>query len=165
VRSSPAPGAPKQPAGLVATEFVPYGETPFAGARLERLRTLTATLEQQGFKGRLRVESFVGDFCLSGNVGDGFTIADAKLNVERCDLVGNPFDDGLSSAQRQSVDFANHAATLRRRTGGAIVVEVVNAGRRRPIDYPQQDETTTAGAWNDVAEQNNRVEFNLLPGA
>jgi hypothetical protein len=44
-------------------------------------------------------------------------------------------------------------------------VEVVNAGRRRPIDYPQQDETTTAGAWNDVAEQNNRVEFNLLPGA
>ena len=34
-----------------------------------------AQLEAQNFRGRIVVESFIGDFCLSGNAGDGFTVA------------------------------------------------------------------------------------------
>jgi hypothetical protein len=79
--------------------------------------------------------------------------------------VGNPFDDSLSVAQRQSVDFANFVATLRRRTGGDIQIEVVNGGRSQPVAYPEQDERTTAGSWNTVAAQNNRVEFHVLPAS
>ena len=89
-------------------------------------------LEEQKFSGRIRVESFVGDFCLVGNPNEGFQLADAGAAASKCDLVGNPFDDSLSNAQRQSVDFANFMATLRRRTDGDIQVEVVNAGRRHP---------------------------------
>jgi CheY-like chemotaxis protein len=152
-------------AGPVATEYVPYGETPFAGDRLERLRTLATMLEGQQFKGRIRVESFVGDFCLSGNANDGCALAEAGLAAPKCDLVGNPFDDALSAAQHQSVDFANFTAMLRQRTGGNIQVDVVNAGRREPVAYPEQDEKTTAGAWNTVAAQNNRVEFSVLPAS
>jgi CheY-like chemotaxis protein len=153
------------PSGPLATEFVPYGEAPLSGSRLERLRSIAATLEGQQFRGRIRVESYVGDFCLSGNAGDGFTVAEPALASGKCDLVGNPFDDSLSPAQRQSVDFANFAATLQRRTGGAIQVDVVNAGRARPVAYPDQDEKTTAGAWNTVAGRNNRVEFHVVPSA
>jgi CheY-like chemotaxis protein len=159
----PADDFPPPPAAAVATELVGYGETPLAGARLERLRSLAATLETQGFAGRIRVESYVGDFCLQGNAGEGFALADSGLPAARCDLVGNPFDDALSPAQRQSVGFANFAAMLQRRTGGAIQIDVVNAGRRQPLAYPEQDEKTTAGAWNAVASRNNRVEFHVLP--
>ena len=109
------------------------------------------------------MESYVGDFCLSGSAGEGFAVADAALPSQRCDLVGNPFEDAISPAQRQSVDFANFAATLRRRTGGAIVVDTVSAGRRNPVEYPEQREGSTAGEWNAVAAQNNRVEFRLVP--
>jgi len=151
--------------GPVATEPVPYGETPFAGSRLDRLRVLAATLETQQFHGRIRVESFVGDFCLAGAAGDGFAPAPAEALASKCDLVGNPFDDSLSTAQRQSLDFANFAAMLQRRTDGAIRVEVVNAGRREPLAYPGQDDKTTAAAWNAVAARNNRVEFSVVPGA
>ena len=105
-------------AGPTAVEFVPYGEAPLAGARLERLRDLAATLEAEGFKGRILVQTFTGDFCLSGNAGEGFEPAAASLPTKDCDLVGNPFDDGLSPAQRQSVDFANFVATLRPAHGG-----------------------------------------------
>jgi CheY-like chemotaxis protein len=153
------------PAGPTAVEYVPYGETPFAGSRLERLRALAATLEAQQFQGRIRVESYVGDFCLAGTPGEGFAVAGAETPASKCDLVGNPFEDGLSAAQRQSVDFANFVATLQRRTGGALKVEVVNAGRRQPVAYPEQDEKTTAASWNAVAARNNRVEFHLQPGA
>ncbi len=153
------------PPGPVATEYVPYGETPFAGKRLERLRALATTLESQGFRGRIRLESYVGDFCLTGNAGDGFAVADGALVSQKCDLVGNPFDDALSIAQRQDVDFANFVAMLRKRTDGAIEVDLVSAGRREPVEYPEQGESTTAGAWNVVAAQNNRVEFHILPSA
>jgi CheY-like chemotaxis protein len=158
-------GAADSAAGPVATEYVPYGETPLAGGRLDRLRALAAMLEEQRFKGRIRVESYVGDFCLVGNPDAGFALADGGAPASKCDLVGNPFDDSLSNAQRQSVDFANFAATLRRRTDGDIQIEVVNAGRRQPVAYPEQNDKTTAGAWNIVAAQNNRVEFHVLPAS
>ena len=151
------------PSGPLAVEYVPYGETPLAEARLDRLRGLAATLEAQGFRGSIVVESYVGDFCLTGGAGEGFVVADAALPSQDCDLVGNPFEDAISPAQRQSVDFANFAATLRQRTGGAIVVDAVSAGRRSPVEYPEQREGSTAGEWNAVAAQNNRVEFRLVP--
>jgi hypothetical protein len=161
----PAHDALAPPAGPMAVEYVPYGETPLAYARLDRLRGLAATLEAQHFSGRIVVESFVGEFCLSGSAGEGYALAEATLPAQKCDVVGNPFEDGLSPAQRQSVDFANFAASLRKRTGGAIVVETVNAGRREPPDLPEQRAGGTAGQWNAVAAQQNRVEFHLAPAA
>jgi hypothetical protein len=149
--------------GPVATEYVPYGEAPLSGNRLERLRALAATLEAQQFRGRVRVESHVGDFCLAGSVTDGFAPADVAIPASKCDTVGNPYEDALSSAQRQSVAFANFVAMLNRRTNGAIRVELVNGGRNHPVSYPEQEEKTTAGAWNAVAAQNNRVDFHVLP--
>jgi CheY-like chemotaxis protein len=156
---------PATPAGPTAVEFVPYGEAPLAGARLERLRGLAATLEAEGFQGRILVETFTGDYCLSGSVGEGFEPAEATLPTKNCDLVGNPFDDAQSPAQRQSVDFANFVATLDRRTAGAIIVETASAGRRSPVLYADQGESSTAGDWNAVAAQNNRVEFRAVPAA
>jgi CheY-like chemotaxis protein len=158
-----APAAVSPPAGPLAVEYVPYGETPLANARLERLRGIAATLEGQRFSGRIMVETYTGDFCLSGNAGEGFAVADPALPAQKCDLVGNPFDDTLSPAQRQSLAFANYIATLRQRTGGAITVEIANAGRGDPVAYPEQGEGSTAGDWNLVAAQNNRVEFRLEP--
>jgi CheY-like chemotaxis protein len=144
-------------------EYVPYGEVPLSGARLERLRTLASTLQSHDFRGRIVVETHTGDFCLAGSPTDGYAPADAKLPSSECAVVGNPFDDALSAAQRQSVDFANFVATLRRRSGGAIQVETVDTGRRSPIPYPRQSDESTAGQWNAVAAQNNRVEFRLAP--
>jgi hypothetical protein len=144
-------------------EYVPYGDAPFGGTRLERLRVLASTLEAQRFRGRIVVEYTVGDFCLTGSPAEGFDVADPTLPLRKCDIVGNPFDDSLSPAQRQTVDFANFVATLRRRSGGAIAVDTVDAGRRSVVEYPEQTETTTAGAWNTIAAQNNRVEIKVVP--
>ncbi|HVN43411.1 MAG TPA: response regulator [Steroidobacteraceae bacterium] len=161
---APAPRAPA-PAASMAIAYVPYGEAPLSGERLERLRGLAAALEAQHFRGTIRIETFVGDFCLTGSPGDGFTVADPALPLQKCDLVGNPFDDALSAAQRQSVAFASFVANLRQRTGGAIGVEVAHSGRRSAVQYPEQGEKTTAGEWNTAAAQNNRVEFRIQPAA
>ena len=147
----------------LAVEYVDYGETPMAGARLERLRSVLVALAQQGFKGTLRIEQHVGEFCLSGNSGEGYTLADPAMPSSRCELVGNPADDALGNAQRQSVAFANLVASAAQRSGGTLDIEVVNLGRDAAASYPVQGEATTAGQWNEVAARHHRVEFRAVP--
>ena len=161
---APAAAPATVPGGApLAVEYVPYGEIPLSGERLERLRELAATLESQQFRGRVVVETHTGDFCLSGGTSEGFEpTAAARPSVE-CDVIGNPFDDSLTAARHQSVDFANFVATLRQRSGGAVEVQIVNADRRHAIPYPKPREGSTAGDWNAVAVQNNRVEFRAVP--
>ncbi|HEY6642093.1 response regulator [Povalibacter sp.] len=144
-------------------EPVPYGETPLAGKRLDRLREMIESLRTGGFKGRVRASTYTGEFCLIGNGIEGYSIAADDLPVKRCDLIGNPFDDSLTAAQRQSLSFANLATSVPQQTGNALSVEVANGGRSVAVPYPEGEALTraTAGEWNRIAAQNNRVEFVL----
>jgi CheY-like chemotaxis protein len=147
------------------TELVPYGEPPLSGARLDRLRDLLDRLKAQNFKGTVRVTTFIGDFCLTGNGIEGFSVAADELLVKKCDLTGNPFEDGLTGAQRQSLPFANLITGVRKDTGGTIAVALSGQGRKPQVQYPDptQNEKLTAGDWNRIASRNNRVEFSVEP--
>jgi CheY-like chemotaxis protein len=141
-------------------EPVPYGEIPFDRSRLEVLRDLLTRLQATGFRGVVKITSQAGLFCLSGNATDGYILAGASSPANKCDLVGNPFEDSLSGQQRQSLAFANLIAGVRQRTAGAITVAIEDAGSGRPIaPYPARVESLTAGEWNRAAAANNRVEF------
>jgi CheY-like chemotaxis protein len=175
---SPAGGASAvsglQAVGLGATtarapqrvESVPYGEVPLDRSRTDALRELLSKLEAQGFHGLVRVTSFAGMFCLNGSGGEGYAPASASIPLSKCELIGNPFDEGLSGPQRQSLAFANLATSVRQRTAGVITVLAENAGASRNVaDYPQRSDNTTAGEWNKAAAANNRVEFTVEPSS
>jgi CheY-like chemotaxis protein len=151
-------------AALPRSEPVPYGEIPFDRSRLDVLRDLLAKLEAQGFHGVVKLTSLTGLYCLSGNATDGFAPANALLPANKCDLVGNPFEESLSGQQRESLAFANLIAGVRQHTSGAIAVVLDNAGSSRPsVPYPPRSESLTAGEWNRAAAANNRVEFAVEP--
>src|ERR1700733_2655945 len=103
---------------VVATrsEPVPYGEIPFDRSRLDALRDLLTKLEAQGFHGVVKITSLSGQFCLIGNATDGYAPGAASLPANKCDVVGNPFEESLSGQQRQSLAFANLVAGVRQRT-------------------------------------------------
>ncbi|MGD0501606.1 MAG: response regulator [Steroidobacteraceae bacterium] len=158
--SAQASSAPGSGAGLPRAEQVPYGELPFDRSRLEVLRDVLTKLEAQNFRGVLKVVSLPGMFCLAGNASDGFAPAPAALPANKCDLVGNPFEESLSGQQRQSIAFANLVAGVRQRTSGAITVAVENsASPRAATPYPARTDALTAGEWNRAAAANNRVEY------
>jgi len=157
---------PGAAAGLLRSEPVPYGELPFDRSRLDVLRDLLAKLEAQGYRGVVKATSLAGMFCLSGNATDGFAPANASLPANKCDLVGNPFEESLSGQQRQSLAFANLVAGVRQRSAGAITVAFENGGSSRAAaQYPPRNESLTAGEWNRAAAANNRVEFTAEPNA
>jgi CheY-like chemotaxis protein len=165
-QAEPAPAAVRTAAAAdVESEPVPYGEAPLAGARLERMRDMITQLKAGGFHGTLKVATYVGEFCLVGNGIEGYSMAADDLPASRCDLRGNPFDDGLSAAQRQSLPFANLVASLRQDKSDQLRVEVEHEGRKPLVPYPRGDQLAkvTAGDWNKIAAQNNRVEFAAQP--
>jgi CheY-like chemotaxis protein len=149
-------------AAPMETETVPYGETPLGGARLERLRRMIDNLKAANFHGRISIATHVGAFCLAGNGVEGYSMAADDLPARRCDLIGNPFEDSLAPAQRQSLAFANLLSALRQEVGDSLSVDVQHHGGELPqAPYPseQQLARTSAGEWNKIAAQNNRVEF------
>jgi len=163
-----APPPPPPPAdavrGSALVEPVPYGETPLAGARLERVSTLLNRLGTQGFHGVVLIRSIPGRFCtVTGSSGTPVLAADAML-ASKCEQIGNPRDDNGSASQRQSVAFANMISTARQNSGGKIDVQI-SAGNSDEVvtAYPAVNDTLTAGEWNRVAAANNRVEVHWQP--
>jgi hypothetical protein len=76
--------------------------------------------------------------------------------------MGNPQDEVPGGAARQPLAFANLAATVRQRTGGAIELELAPGPRERlAASYPAIEQAT-AGQWNAAAQSNNRIEISVI---
>jgi CheY-like chemotaxis protein len=154
-----APEAAEATHGSSLAETVPFGETPLAGARLERVSGLLTRLASSGFHGVVQIRSIPGRFCtVTGPAGTPVLASEALL-YSKCEQVGNSRDDSTSASQRESVAFANMISTARENAGGKIDVQVSVGNPEEVIaSYPVISDTLTAGEWNRAAAANNRVE-------
>ena len=148
-------GAATLPGANTDTISVPYGEQALYGERVRRLRVMLSRLQAEDFKGVVRVTSYVGDFCLSGAAINGYAPAREDIPMRQCDLIGNPFEDGLTAAARQTPEFEGVLAGV----GDTLRVEALNGGRKPSVAYPDRTDGTTAGEWNRAAARNNRLEI------
>ncbi len=162
-RPLPAAAAAPRAAASPRVEVlqVPYGEVPLSAGRLDAVRSLVASLETGGFAGAVTLETVAGVFCLNGNAEEGFSLAPPDQPARECDLRGNPFDESLAGAARQPVAFANLARSLERRTEGRIQLALVQGSPEHQVaPYPALRQST-AGAWNEAAQANNRLEISV----
>ncbi|MGA2563031.1 MAG: response regulator [Steroidobacteraceae bacterium] len=145
-------------------EPVPFGETPLAGSRLERIQGLLARLTAQGFHGSVQIRSIPGRYCMNTPPTAQPIMAADNMPYTRCDSVGNPREDNGSVSLRQSVAFANMIATARENSKGALDLQISAGTSDETITpYPPISEGLTAGEWNRVAAANNRVEVHWQP--
>ncbi len=141
---------------------VPFGEQALAPTRLESVRALVAQLERAAINGVVKIETFSGSFCLSGAGGGGYSLASPATPAAQCEQVGNPIDETQGGTARQPLAFANLAASVRQRTGGAIEIELGPGPRDRlAVSYPAVEQAT-AGQWNAAAQANNRIEISVI---
>ena len=143
---------------------VAFGEAPLGPPRLDALRNFVNQLEREGFAGRIRVEVYAGSYCLDAVPEHGLVLAAPATPAAQCEQFGNPQDDAASGTLRQPLGFANLAATVRRRSNGAIGLELVAGPRERLAAAYPAAESATAGQWNAAAQANNRVEISLVGG-
>jgi CheY-like chemotaxis protein len=163
---APAVPAPSQPPPTARVESlpetglqidtVPFGEPPFALARVERIQALLDRLLAQGFHGTVQIRSFPGRYCLVGGEQMGIPAADTAF--VQCTALGNPLE-GVAASERESAAFAGMIAATRRRGGAGFAVQVSDgSGEETSVEYPTVTEQLTAGEWNRAAAANNRVE-------
>jgi CheY-like chemotaxis protein len=166
VPAQAASEAPPAAPASMALESIPYGEMPLSGSRVESVRAVLTQLVAQSFHGTLRVEVYPGRFCLVGNPADGYNTAPDDLAYSKCELVGNPPLDPVTSTQQKSAAFESMVAEMESQGGGAIRVTVVpGSAARLVMPYPNSaSEGLTAGQWNRAASANNRIEITAVAG-
>ena len=141
-----------------------YDELALDKGRVDFVRELLQRLRAAGFRGRVVLETHVGEFCLRGNNSDGFRLAAPDLPVTRCALIGNPVQPTDLPSAHQSLRFANLIGSAALAADG-IEVEVANLPRQTPLaPYPPKSEQTTAAEWNRAARLNNRVRVRFEVG-
>jgi len=145
---------------------LPYDALPFDDSRAVQLQELLGHLVLVGFKGTVRMESHLGEFCLVGDDVARFRLAPPEAPIDDCALLGHALDDSTFIAERQSVAFVDFlvSSPLVNEAGIEVVIEAHDRSTStRLVDFPP--DLTSAGEWNAIAESNNRVQYTLTAAA
>ena len=147
-----------------ANQSSQYGidEVPMGDFRLSVLQELTNHLVALDFRGVVRIESHVGNFCMTFGGPDGYGLAAPDTPADQCDQVGFGPSEAYEMGLRQTAAFANFINSAR--SEGAIRYEIISYGNSSPLlEYPPSGAGISAAAWNEIAASNNRVDISLYP--
>jgi len=137
-----------------------WNEEPLGDARLNQSRELISRLTAAGFRGSVRYESHIGEFCLARDEQGQLRLPPDTMPFTRCEVVTYPPAQAALQSGRQSAEFARFMA----QQSGPVRVVVAPQGSSKPmVSYPSSTSVQTAGEWNAAARLNNRVEIVLLP--
>jgi len=137
---------------------------PLGDVRLAIIDELSSRLDVLNFRGLVRIESNIGDFCMTMSGPAEYVLAAPDLPAVRCDRIGFDASEAYEQGLRQSAAFSNFVSRANERNGGAIRFEIISLGNTNPlVAYPPRADVTTASAWNQVAASNQRVDILLFP--
>ncbi len=141
-----------------------FSEIPMGDFRLSLLQELANYLVALDFQGVVRIESHVGNYCMTFGGTDGYELATPETPADQCDQVGFGPSEAYEMGLRQSAAFANFINAARARTEGTVRYEIVSYGNSDPLlEYPANPAGLAAAAWNEIAASNNRVDISLYP--
>ncbi len=141
----------------------PYGQPHLDDVRADQLRELQWRLLNAGFAGTVRVDVHLGEFCLVTDVAGTYELADPDASIASCAFIGHPLDNSNVLSDRLTPGFASFLAEWPNSEATGIELEFIARQRAdsvRRVPYPVAP--VTAGEWNRIAAENNRVEFSLL---
>ena len=96
-----------------------------------------AAARRSGFRGKVKVATFVGEFCLTGNGIEGYSMAADDLPVKRCDLRRQPLR-GRPAAPRSASRWRSPISSSRsgRTTADALTHRSRPRGPPARVPYP-----------------------------
>lgn len=142
---------------------VPFGEHPFNDARVDLVTGTLWQLSEAGFKGTLRIDSHLGEFCLVSNAAGTYELQDPALPFSSCSFIGHPLDDSQLLSDRQTAGFEIFLETSPLLDDSDVALDLVIRDRAESFPrVPYPSDPVTAGEWNGIAAQNNRLEYSLI---
>jgi CheY-like chemotaxis protein len=143
------------------TEFQ-YGENPYDDFRIVWLAELVQQLTKVRFQGVINLQAHFGDFCLTRGETGTLTLAKDQMSFSECLFSSRQEDKGFAQVSYQTIGFANFINSFSAEEGGPIEVFVDTDAQYEPlVAYPESYSVKTAGEWNRVAAQNQRIQVSL----
>jgi len=141
------------------TEFA-FGDAPFGAVRVQQLRELLEQLQGLGFRGTVRIESHVGEFCtVRDERRGGWMVAPGSLPLTECGALGQSDQQAQRTSEQQTAAFRRFLTRTPALRSGDIRIELTGFGAREPLlDYPA-DPDVSAGVWNRIAQRNQRLVY------
>lgn len=144
------------------TEFQ-YGENAYDDLRIVWLSELVQQLTKAGFQGVINLQAHFGDFCLTKGETGTLTLAKEQMPFSECLFSSKADDKGFAQTSYQTIGFANFINSLTAEEGVSVEVFVEGDAQKDPIAaYPESYSVKTAGEWNRVAAQNQRIQVSLF---
>jgi CheY-like chemotaxis protein len=138
-----------------------FNELPYGDERALWLSEFVEQLKQAGFSGVIELRAHYGNFCLTKTDGDLLSLADPRTPVSEC-LFAADVKGGEAWRNEQSVAFANYLNLELTRSGGEVEILLFSSGFNDPqVPQPPVYEVKSAGDWNQIARQNQRVKVSL----
>ena len=142
-----------------------FGSVPLDDARAEEFDVLFRQLAQARFAGTVRIDVHVGRFCMNYGSDGNLELAPPDQPATSCEQVGWPEIEATALGNRQSPAFANTIASAEIENPG-LRVETVSHGSSEPeVGYPPPRYDVTAGDWNTIAGDNQRIGVRLIADA
>lgn len=143
------------------TEFG-YGENPYDDVRVAWLSDLVNQLNKAGFRGSINLKAHYGNFCLSKSETGALILARDDVRFEDCLFSVDSTETGFAQSSYQTLGFANYLNSILSEEDIPIEVFVETDSFDEPVlPYPQGYSAKTAGEWNRVAAQNQRILVTL----
>ncbi len=140
----------------------PFGSSALDDERAERFSAFMRELREFGFRGTLVAHVHLGRYCLNTAQDGELLLPPPTQAAAQCSQFGWSEAEALVLSERQSIQFANVMAVAQDDEG--VAFEVIAHGSSTPrVSYPVFAEGVTAGDWNQIAAQNQRVEIQLVP--
>lgn len=137
-----------------------FGSPPFNDSHASKVETLLNLLPTMGFNGTIQLTAYFTDFCVSEQNGS-LELANDNLPIEQCQFFSI---DTMSYSELQSLDFSNLLGSTNPNPDINISVTVLE-DLPNGASKPDRSSMKTAGSWNKLIANRNRVEYQLINAA
>ncbi len=137
-----------------------FNSPPFGDVNAKSVEYLLKLLPTIGFSGTILLNAYLADFCVVEKNGS-WQLANSNLPIDQCQFFSI---DAMGYTELQSLEFSNLLNSVNPNSAIKIAVKVqeesVEAGNK-----PDINSVETAGKWNQLVKQNNRIEYQLISDA
>ena len=138
-----------------------FNTPPLGEGQINKISNLVYRLASAGFNGVIELNIHFGNVCLQQEATGGWQLADSNTTIDKCTFL-EELNPEFSAGDYLSMAYLNFEQTAAPLQGGDIEMYVSSSGLSSPrYEYPVAEAGITAGEWNHIALQNNRVAISF----
>lgn len=140
-----------------------FGQQALGEEQLNIISSLVGFLHTANFTGTISADVHFGNFCLTVDDSGRFVMPPTDMPVSKCQFIPSRESD-YALEDQQSWPFLNFLLTSPILQDGKIRIDMESHGiEDPPFEYPSLSNITKAGEWNQVAQMNQRVVWDIIP--